>query len=303
MEQKVSQEQVQKALSALKGMAGESIAKGAKGPTTEPSGQASGVGTATQLPHGKGNDFDAVKTFAGTTTETASFGGEYASNGTDVSVGSFAKSVLEMVAAGKISATDAATLLKAVPFAGKETEEEEEAEEKVDEKMEKKKADKKVEKSLADIASEDADVSEMINVSKFLEGLVDVISKALETVEGRIIKSVISHIDSTTAAAEGFNKSLAGAVVALGEGLTATASRVSNVEKEPARAPKSAEVNLAKSIGGSENLSRNEVLETLTEMATVTKSINALEVIKFEGTGEISNDLLKAVVAHRSNKR
>lgn len=310
-QKKVTKEDVERAL--------ESLQKGLKGSgnTTAVTGSSSGVGGATQIHHMP--DSSAVASHAGTATEKLGELGtepEYSPNGTDVSYGSIAKSVLELVGAGKMTLAEGLEFLKGLPYLegkGPKTDKDpkgpkgaaKDEDEKDEDKKDKK--DAKVEKSLADIAAEDSDVADGMDVSAFLKGFVESVSKALSTSEDRITSRVLSAIQATSARQEGFNKSLVGAMEVVGAGLTATNARVEQVEASPAAAPKSQTVRgdgiLAKSITGeSVNLSRPEILNAMYELVTVKKSLGDGALVKFESTGEISDKVMKQVIAHVQGK-
>lgn len=294
----VSVENVQKALGALK-----DLSKGLKGEgggvTTAVSGTASGVGSPTQINHTPNS---AVSSHAGTTVESPGFVSELAPNGTDVG-GAVRKSVLEMVAKGTITIDQADEILKGLPPFMKKDEDkgEDKKDEKKDGKKDKKKDDDKdddkVEKSLETLAEE------TLEVSDFLSDLVTTLVKSLAGVEERVVSRVVSQLSASNSKQEQFNKSLAGAISTLGEGLVATSGRVAEVEKAPAHAPKSHVTGyLAKSFGGEEvNLSKKEILNTMDDM--LHKSLmNPQAILKFDSVGEISEDVLQSVVAYRTGK-
>jgi hypothetical protein len=173
-----------------------------------------------------------------------------------------------------------------------------------DDEKDDKKADKKVEKSLEEIAAENPDVSEGMDVSAFLKGFVESFSKSLSESETRITERVLSAIKQNATKQESFSKSLIGTLETIGEGLSATNSRVAQVEAAPAAAPKSVTSGiLAKSFGGeSVNLSRQQILDAMVEMVTLKKSLNDRIVTKFESTGEVSDQVMKQVIAHVQGK-
>lgn len=311
MSKQVTQEDVKNALDNLK--------KGLKGSgnTTPITGSASGVGAPSQIHHMP--DSSAVDSHAGTATEKLGTLGsepEYSPNGTDVNYGSIAKSVLELVAAGKMTMADGLEFLKGLPYlegkgptTGKDPKGAKDKDDKDEDKDDKKdKKDMKVEKSLEEIAAENADVAEGMDVSPFLKGLVESISKAIAAESAATRTEVLAAIGRATSKQEGFNKSLVGAMDVIGEGLSATNARVEQVEATPAAAPKSTTVAgngiLAKSFTGeSVNLSRNEILNAMFEMVTVKKSLSDPgALVKFESTGEISDKVMKQVIAHVQGK-
>jgi hypothetical protein len=265
-------------------------------------------------------DSSAVKSHAGTVTENTTFSGEYSPNGTDVNYGAMAKSVLELVNSGKMTPAEGLEFLKAMPpwLAGKgdksdkggkkdkdkDGEDDGDKDDEGDDKDKKVVAAKKVEKSLEEIAAENPDVSEGMDVSAFLKGFVESFSKSLSESETRITERVLSAIKQNATKQESFSKSLIGTLETIGEGLSATNSRVAQVEAAPAAAPKSATTGiLAKSFGGeSVNLSRQQILDAMVEMVTLKKSLNDRIVTKFESTGEVSDQVMKQVIAHVQGK-
>lgn len=113
----------------------------------------------------------------------------------------------------------------------------------------------------------------------------------------RILGALVAEAESTGS----FQKSLADAVVNLGEAISAQAQRIEQIESSPARAPKSVANVQALSKGSyageGESLTKSLVSNTLSDM--VEKSmIPAIEVIKFESTGELTPDLEQRVRAH-----
>lgn len=306
-EKQVTNEDVKSALANLK--------KGLKGSgnTTPVTGSASGVGAPSQIHHMP--DSSAVTSHAGTTTEKLDTLGnepEYSPNGTDVNYGSIAKSVLELISAGKMTAAEGMEFLKGMPWlegkgpkTDKDPKDESKAGDKEDDKKDKK--DAKVEKSLEDIAAENADVADGIDVSAFLKGFVESISKALIAQSQHQVAVIVGEIQRASAKQEGFSKSLVGAMEVIGDGLTTTNARIEQVESAPAAAPKSQTVSgngiLAKSITGETvNLGRQEILNAMVELVTIKKSLNDGAIVKFESTGEISDKVMKQVIAHIQGK-
>lgn len=299
-EKKVTKEDVERLVKGLKG----------SGNTTDVTGEASGVGSATQLFH-KPNSLSSVKTHAGTTTEDISFSGEYSPNGTDVSFGTISKGIIDCIASGKMTAAEgiaALEVLKGLPWEKKEKDAA-----KDDDKEEKPKAEKAMAKEEEDEEEEDdkvkksVDGDEYLEVSDFLRGIVDSIHKSLTESEARVIKSVKALITASADKQEGFNKSLVEAFETVGAGIVQTNSRIEQVESQPASAPKSritsGEGVVAKSFSGeSVNLSRTEILTAMEEMVMVKKSLAPREHLHFDSTGEISEETMKKVIAHVQGK-
>lgn len=161
-------------------------------------------------------------------------------------------------------------------------------------------------KSLEEHAADNEDVQKGLEVSEFLSGFAEVISKSLASAEARIVDKVVAAIANASDNSETFNKSLAGAVASLAEVTTLQAQRIEQVESTPARAPKSTGVAaLEKSFDGDtgtgEDLSKSQVGEALFEM--VQKGLIApSEAIKFDTTNELSDVVAQAVHNYRTSR-
>ena len=166
--------------------------------------------------------------------------------------------------------------------------------------------DDDVKKSLADEAAANETVNNGMEISEFLAEFVGTFNKSLSNMESRITERLLNAVSEEATRNETFNKSLAGAVGTLGEGLVAQVQRVDQVENTPARGPKSQEVvdSVSKSFTGpdGEGLSKAVVAATLVDMVENGK-IDAHEVIKFDSCqGQISDVTMAKVVAHRAGK-
>lgn len=165
--------------------------------------------------------------------------------------------------------------------------------------------DDDVKKSLADEAAANETVAQGMEISEFLAEFVGVINKSLASLETRVTRSVLTGLEAESARNEAFSKSLAAALGTLGEGLVANTQRVDQIETTPARAPKSqmASDDVNKSFAGPEgdSLSKSVVAATLVDMVQNQK-IDAQEVIRFDSTGQISDDSMAKVVAHRAGR-
>lgn len=156
----------------------------------------------------------------------------------------------------------------------------------------------KVEKSLSDVASEHEDVAKGLEVSSFLSGWAEVQDEALRGAERRITKSVSAAAEEQSA----FNGELAKSVAQLAEVLSIQAQRIEQLESTPARGPKSAQaVEKSFAAGGvepqGESLTKSQVANALTEMVQKGE-LPAVEVVKFDSTGELSADLRERVRTH-----
>lgn len=159
---------------------------------------------------------------------------------------------------------------------------------------------KEVSKSLADYASEDANVRNGMEVSEFLAGVVSVMHKSLASMEARVTDRVLTAVARTAADQGEVSKSMAEALANLGEVLAAQAQRIEQVESGAARAPKSA--TLAKSVVGSvaddQPLNKSQVSSVLMDLVQKGQA-TAGDVLKFDATGELSPDLRAKVVGRR----
>lgn len=164
-------------------------------------------------------------------------------------------------------------------------------------------------KSLSDVASENEDVSKGFEMSSFLSGWARVQSDYMQAVEDRIVGRVSKSLAQQAQEDAAFQVELAKSIGALAEVMALQGQRLEQVEATPARGPKSAQTPqvVEKSFGHGgapqpEQLQKSQVLDTMLDM--VHKSlIPAGEVVKFESTGELREDLYQAVLAHRSNGR
>lgn len=228
-------------------------------------------------------------------------------NGTDYSgTAEMVKSVMEKVAKGQdISDTERALIDLAVSKGGSGmftnfsgTGKKSLDKDKDDEKSEKK-DEKEVEKSLTDYASDNEEVAKGLEVSSFLQGWAEVQAETISAVESRLAKSIAGAAEEQNS----FNSDLAKSVSQLAEVLTIQAQRIEQLESTPARGPKSAQA-VEKSFGAGgevapqgELLTKSQVSDALTEMVQK-GDLPAVEVVKFESTGQLSADLDAKVRAH-----
>lgn len=110
-------------------------------------------------------------------------------------------------------------------------------------------------KSLAQRAGDDEDVAKGVDVSPFLEALVDQISNTLEDVRGTLKQSINKSISESTAAQQEFNIRLAKGIVTIGKGLQSLSTQVSQLT-ESLQGLNTAPAGVRKSV-----LSQNEIVE------------------------------------------
>lgn len=310
MSKTVDKDKLDKALSAL-----EDIAKGhnSRGTNTTKVESMSGEGGATQVYHTPSNS--NPKSWAGSTEEDVSENGatdSVSENGTDYAAqAKLMKSIALKLAKGqKLSAFEKA-VVKAMegepdgdeddkkvskganPFAHKEPDGDE-----GDEDADDKKKGGKVSKSLADFAAEDEAVSKGLEVSDFLSGFAGVFQKSIASLEGRLLGTMEREAASTGE----FYKSLADAIVNLGEAVAAQAQRLDQIESNAARAPKS--ISQAQQINkggfegpGAESMTKSQVADILVDM--VSKGMaSSHDVLNFDVSGVLSPELEQRVRSH-----
>lgn len=164
---------------------------------------------------------------------------------------------------------------------------------------------KEMGKSLSDYASENEAVNKGFEMSSFLAGWAHVQNEALQSAEARIIDRVTKSLTAIDSDNSKYQAELAKSIAALAEVLGLQAQRVEQLESTPARGPKSATV-VEKSFGAGgpshgEQLQKSQVLDTMLDMVHKSQ-LPASEVVKFESTGELREDVYQAVLAHRSGR-
>lgn len=180
------------------------------------------------------------------------------------------------------------------------------------------------EKSLAGAARTQPNLSKGIEMSPILHEFVVAIGHALEGQESRVVKSlakslapIIARLDSVekSFADQGeFNKSLAEAVVGIGQHVSGTADVAGAASGLPTGAPKSqlrsvsggqqGQLNtINKSFNGPGGLesgelamAKSQVVDAMYEMVKAQK-LNPLELVKFESTGQLNPQVQQAVLA------
>lgn len=307
MSKKIDQENLKKALATL-----EDLSKGhnSRGTAATEVETMSPEGGATQVFHTPSDSNPA--SWAGTTEKESPDNGAtdaISENGTDYNGGAeMVKSVLEMVQKGEISPEAGQKLLsKAFDF-GKDKDDDKDDKECADKAkkggygddkdMEKAKDDDKdMSKSLADHAQDSTIVREGLEVSSFLKGWSDSVSKSLASVESGLNKSIAQ----STQRQESFNEGLAKALSDLGNAVSAIVQRVEQVESQPAGAPKSVmggqvnvvEKSLANAVPG-ESLSKSQINVAMESLVKSGK-MDPFDVIRFDSNGELKPEARDAV--------
>jgi len=295
MSKKINQENLTKALAAL-----EDLSKGhnSRGTAATEVESMTGESGATQVFHTPSNSDPGG--WAGTTEKESPDNGAtdaISENGTDYDGGAeMVKSILEMVQKGEMTAAAAQKLLKAMDF-GKDDDDDKDDKKKDMEKA-KDKDDEDVKKSLADHAHEDDTVRGGLEVSSFLTGWSNAVSKSLDSVEGRLRKSITQSAERQ----QGFNSELAKAIGDLGNAVSAIVQRVEQMESQPAGAPKSVmggQVQVVeKSLGGAapgiESLNKSQISVAM-ESLVKSGELDPFEVLRFDSSGVMRPEVRDAV--------
>ena len=177
--------------------------------------------------------------------------------------------------------------------------------------------DEKAEKSLHGAARRQPNLSKGIEMSPILHEFVVAMGHALQGQETRVVKSIakslapifarIDAVEKSLADQGEFNKSLAEAVVGIGQHVAGGAEVATVAASGPVSAPRSqmraAVTPIAKSFagpGGLESgdsaLAKSQIVDTMYEMVKSNK-LNSLELVKFESTGQLSPNVQQAVLA------
>lgn len=313
-EKTVNTADLAKALSALQSIAKGHSSKGTPATAVESMadgsvGAGSGAG-ATQVHHTESNSDRG--SWAGSSWEGVADNGpgvdSISENGTDYSKqGKVMKSIMEKIAKGQPLTASEFTILKG--YMAKEDDKEnvdkagfpfdkekDDKKEKMDKSKDKKDMDmdddEEMGKSLSQFARENEDVSKGLEVSEFLAGFADVVNKSLLAMESRIVNRLLKAQAIESSENGEFQKSLAEAVVGLGEALTSVAQRQTQLESTPARGPRAeasahgiVEKGGFSGPGGSEEpLNKALVASVLVDLAQNGKA-NVSDVIKFESSG------------------
>jgi hypothetical protein len=301
-QKKVSDMDLSKAIAGLQDLAKGHSSKGTNALAVE---SMTGEGGATQVHHTAGNSDPG--TWAGTGQRPVGENGakdSIAENGTDYQPSAeMVKSIMDKLAKGQALTAFEVSIVKGFPFAKKDDDKDDDKEDKdVKKSADMDEDDKDVKKSLAAAAAANETLSQGMEISDFLSELVGEMSKSLTSLEDRMTRKIVTALSAHAEKGDGFNKSLAVALAALGEGLAATVQRVDLVETAPARAPKSQIASLEKSFHAEgEPLSKAIVADELTNMVKEGKA-TAQDVIRFESNGQITEHNYAAVRARRAGK-
>lgn len=149
---------------------------------------------------------------------------------------------------------------------------------------------KDVNKSFADHAAENTAVKGGFEVSEFLAGFASVMHKSLTSMEARITDRVITAISKSSVEQNDVQKSLAEALSSLGEVLAVHSQRIDQVEATPARGAKSIVKSGAAPQAEGTPMSKSMVTNIMTNMVQKGQ-MNVNEVLKFDATGELSDEL------------
>lgn len=307
-EKKIDPEDLSKALSTLQDLAKGHSSRGTN--TTEVTSMG-GEGGSSQVHHTASNSDPGG--WAGSQGRDCPENGATDAideNGTDYNGGAeMVKSVLDKLAKGHtLSASEYELVKGAMPAFLKKDDDKDDKDDDKDVKKAKDDDDDDVKKSLADEAAANETVAGGMEISEFLAEFVGTINKSLSNMEKRYeqrIERLETNLRSAHAESESFNKSFAGAFGTISEAIVATSQRVDQVEQTPARGPKSQQVEtVEKSFGGpaGEQLSKAVIAATMTDMVEK-GNLGVQDVIRFESSnGQISEELLARVTAHRSGK-
>lgn len=179
-------------------------------------------------------------------------------------------------------------------------------------------------KSLEQSVNSSLELQKGVEASAFLYEFARAIGDALGTAEANVTKSItqavnqlaqrVENIEKSLAAGDEFNKSLADAVVGIGEALGASQEVGLNKALEPAGGPKSnfrpeagpqnqGQINYVEKSygpGGLEaDLSKSQVRDAMVDMVQKgSQGISHMDVLKFEHTGEILPQTRDRVLAH-----
>lgn len=197
---------------------------------------------------------------------------------------------------------EAGGLTKGFPF-------DKDGDDKKDDDKDVKKSDDKDEdgmnKSFAELAAENEEIRKGFEVSDYLSAQVDVLNKALDCMESRIVDAVSGMVASSTASSEEFNVGLSKALVRMAESQAAQGQRIDQVESTPARGPLSTQnvqaVEKSFGNGGPPQVPQldKRTIQGALETLMMKGQVAGLDVIKHESSGEISPqnmNLVKSLV-------
>lgn len=173
-------------------------------------------------------------------------------------------------------------------------------------------------KSLEAMAQESPTVQQGIEVSTFLAEFAKAFGSKMDQIEkglssrvtdaaNHILEQVGGYMDTRFEEQGDFNKSLANAIVNIGHGVAGNIEQTIEQGEQPAGPPKSqlrslpgGQQVLQKSFDGApggEQLSKSQITDAMTDMV-IKGNLNALEVSKFDMTGELRPDIQDRIVKH-----
>lgn len=175
-------------------------------------------------------------------------------------------------------------------------------------------------KSLEVMAQENPTVQQGIEVSTFLAEFAKAFGSRMDDIEksmigqvttatNHILDQVGGYMDGRFDEQGDFNKSLADAIVNIGHGVAGNIEQTIQQGEQPVGPPRSqlqvlpggAQV-LRKSFDGGpegEQLSKSQITDAMTDLV-IKGELNALEVSKFDMTGELRPDIQERIVKHIS---
>jgi len=235
-EKRIDQEAFQKALEALQNLSKGHNSRGTASTQVDSMregsvGAGSGAGS-TQVHHTENNSDPGG--WAGSTERSCPEDGAtdaVQSDGTDYKGGAakFAKSILDKLSKGQPLTNEEFEFVNkgGMAYAMKDGDDEKKSVSKAKDEDEEKSVskakdedddDESVGKSLGDFASESEDIRNGMEISPFLADFVGAVNKSLRAMEHRVVERVVGALASEAGKNEEFNKSLASALGALGEG-------------------------------------------------------------------------------------
>jgi hypothetical protein len=187
-----------------------------------------------------------------------------------------------------------------------------------DDEKEKWEKEKRFGKSLEAMAQESPTVQQGIEVSTFLAEFAKAFGSKMDQIEksvhdqvtfgvNHILEQVGQYMDGRFDEQGEFNKSLADAIVNIGHGVAGNIEQTIEQGEQPVGPPRSqlqvlpgGQQVLQKSFDGApggEQLSKSQITEAMTDLV-IKGELNALEVSKFDMTGELRPDIQERVVKH-----
>lgn len=320
-EKKVAQETVSKALNSLQDLLEKGHSSGSapstKVDTMRDAGAGAGGSGGTQVFHTPSNSDPGG--WAGSRAQEEGEDGAHDSiseNGTDYSGVSHGlmKSIMEKIAKGQALTEAEQFVVKSamakggMPF-GKDEDDKDDKDDKAEKALDEDDKDDKVGKSLGEHASDNEEVNKGLEMSPFLAGWAEVQVASAASMEESIVQRIHKSLARMDAENSQFQSDLAKSIQALAEVMALQGQRLEQLESAPARGPKSATA-VEKSFGaggaapaeaGGEQLEKSLVVDAMMDMVSKGK-LAALEVVKFESTNQLSDDLYNQVLAHRQGR-